>query len=124
MTQVFPVGLIGVIVGALGPWWLYSTCLLLSDTGFVYEAPFWSSRRFLWTEVDHFEIRRPSLNEEAPGGVGSVVFDFVPREGTRKGNPAMIGRHVGIPDNIISTGLTPDLLVRLMTEWRERALRP
>jgi hypothetical protein len=124
MAQVFPVGSIIVIVGALGAWWYASGALLLDDAGFIYEWRFWSSRRFLWTEVDHFEIRKPSLNEEAPSGVGSVVFDFAPREGTCKGNPVMIGRHLGLPDNVISTGLTPDLLARLMTEWRERALRP
>jgi hypothetical protein len=124
MPQAFAPGLIVVIGGAIGPWWLYSTALLLDDTGFIYEARFWSSRRFLWTEVDHFEIRKLSPNEEPPSGVGSVVFDFAPREGTRRGNPEMVGRHVGIPDNMISTGLTPDLLVRLMTEWRKRALRP
>jgi hypothetical protein len=124
MTQVFPVGLVIVIVGAIGPWWLASGALLLDDTGFIYEWRFWPSRRFLWTEVDRFEIRKPALNEEDFSGVGSVVFDFAPRESTCKGNPAMTGRHVGLPDNVISTGLTPDLLARLMTEWRERALRP
>jgi len=122
MAHTFPVGLIAVIVGAIGPWWIYSTVLLLDDAGFIYEAPFWPSRRCLWTEVDHFEIRKHSFIEEAP--LGSVVFDFAPREGTCKGNPVMIGRDVGLPDNVISTGLTPDLLARLMTEWRERALRP
>jgi hypothetical protein len=121
IAQVLPVGLI--IVGVIGPWWLASGDILLDDTGFIYEWRFWPSRRFLWTEVDRFEIRKPALNEEDLSGGGSVVFDFAPREGTCKGNPAMIGR-LGLPDNVISTGLTPDLLARLMTEWRERALRP
>jgi len=57
---------------------------------------------------------------------GNVVFDYAPREGTWRGKwtTAMSGRNLGLLDTAINTGLTPDSLVRLMTEWRERALRP
>jgi hypothetical protein len=56
MTHTFPVGLIVVIVGAIGPWWYCAGALLLDDTGLIYKWPFWQSRRFLWIDVDHFEL--------------------------------------------------------------------
>jgi hypothetical protein len=121
-------GLIIMIVGAIGPWWYYSGALLLDDTGFIYKWPFWQSRRFLWIDVDRFELSKPRrlLNEDYGKLFGNVVFDYAPREATLRGKwtTAISGRNLGLLDTVINTGLTPDLLVRLMTEWRERALRP
>ena len=124
MAQVFPVGLIIVIVGAVGAWWYASGALLLDDTGFIYKWPFWQSRRLLWIDVDHFELTSEKNEEDRV--FGNVVFDYAPREGTWRGKwtTAMSGRNLGLLDTAINTGLTPDSLVRLMTEWRERALRP
>jgi hypothetical protein len=121
-------GLIIVIVGAIGPWWYCSVAFLLDDTGFIYNWPFWQSRRFLWIDVDHFEVRKPRrlLMEDFSKVTGNVVFDYAPRESTLRGKwtTAISGRNLGLLDTVINTGLTPDLLARLMTEWRERALRP
>ena len=47
VAQAPPVGLIVVIVGAIFPWWYHSGALLLDDTGFIFEWPFWQTRRFL-----------------------------------------------------------------------------
>jgi hypothetical protein len=124
MTHTFPVGLIVVIVGAIGPWWYCAGALLLDDTGLIYKWPFWQSRRFLWIDVDHFELTSEKNEEDRV--FGNVVFDYAHREGTWRGKwtTAMSGRNLGLLDTAINTGLTPDSLVRLMTEWRERALRP
>jgi hypothetical protein len=124
MIHTFPVGLIVVIVGPIGPWWYHSGVLLLDDTGFIYKWPFWQSRRLLWIDVDHFELTSEKNEEDRV--FGNVVFDYAPREGTWRGKwtTAMSGRNLGLLDTAINTGLTPDALVRLMTEWRERALRP
>jgi hypothetical protein len=124
LTHTLPVGLIAVIVGAIGPWWYHSGALLLDDTGFIYKWPFWQSRRLPWIDVDHFELTSEKNEEDRV--FGNVVFDYAPREGTWRGKwtTAMCGRNLGLGDTVINTGLTPDLLARLMTEWRERALRP
>ena len=117
-------GLIIMIVGAIGPWWYCAGALLLDNTGFIYKWPFWQSRRLLWIDVDHFELTSEENEEDRV--FGNVVFDYAPREGTWRGKwtTAMSGRNLGLGDTVINTGLTPDSLVRLMTEWRERALRP
>jgi hypothetical protein len=124
VLQAFPFGLLIAIVGAIGPWWYHSGALLLDDTGFIYKWPFWQSRRLLWIDVDHFELTSEENEEDRV--FGNVVFDYARREGTWRGKwtTAMSGRNLGLGDTVINTGLTPDSLVRLMTEWRERALRP
>jgi hypothetical protein len=120
MSQAFLGGLIVVIAGAVVPWWYFSGALLLDDTGFIYYLPFWQSQKFLWTDVDRFEI-----NEDTERIHGNVVFDYAPREGTWAGKQttAMSGRNSGLQDTAINTGLRPVLLLQLMREWRERALR-
>ncbi len=121
-------GLIIMIVGAIGPWWCCAGALLLDNTGFIYKWPFWQSRTFPWIDVDRFELRksRRFFDEDVSKLTGNVVFDYAPRAGTWKGKwtTAISGRNLGLLDTGINTGLTPDLLLRLMTEWRERALRP
>jgi hypothetical protein len=119
-----PFGLIVLIVAAIFPWWYYAGALLLDDTGFIYEWPFWQSRKLLWIDVDHFEITAEKNEEDRV--LGDVVFDYAPKEGTWGGKwmKATYGHHLGLQDRVINTGLTPDLLLRLMIAWRERALRP
>jgi hypothetical protein len=118
-----PFGLIVLIVAAVFPWWCYAGALLLDDTGFIYEWPFWQSQKFLWIDVDHFEITAEKNEEDRV--LGNVVFDYAPKQGTWGGKwmKANYGHHLGLQDRVINTGLTPDLLLRLMTAWRERALR-
>jgi hypothetical protein len=95
ITHTFPVGLIVVIVGAISLWWYHSGALLLDDTGFIYEWPFWQSRRLLWIDVDHFELTSEENEEDRV--FGNVVFDYAPREGTWRGKwtTAMSGRNLG-----------------------------
>jgi hypothetical protein len=120
MSQAFLGGLVVVIAGAIVPWWYFSGALLLDDTGITYCWPFWQSRRFLWIDVDRFEI-----NVDDDKVFGNVVFDYASREGTWRGKwaTAISGRNLGLLDTVINTGLTPDSLLRLMREWRERAVR-
>ena len=108
MIHTFPVGLIVVIVGPIGPWWYHSGALLLDDTGFIYKWPFWQSRRLLWIDVDHFELTSEENEEDRV--FGNVVFDYAPREGTWRGKwtTAMCGRNLGLGDTVINTGLTPE----------------
>jgi hypothetical protein len=119
-------GLIAMIVGAIAPWWYCAGALLLDDTGFVYKWPFSQSRGFPWSAVDRFELSksRRLLGEDYGKLWGNVVFDYAPKQGTLRGKmvTAISGRNLGLLDTVINTGLTPDSLVRLMREWRERAL--
>ena len=83
--------------------------LLLDDAGFIYKWPLSQSRRLLWTDVDHFALRRSRrfITEDFSELTSSnVVFDYAPRESTLRGKwtTAISGRNLGLLDMIINAG--------------------